>query len=486
MNLRPWLALGIGIKRWLFVAFAGMVLLALAAAHVIRQATRDVEPSGVGGALLDLVTLQALPYPVRGLIAAVVGVGLVALGAVRVIRALTDPLRADDRDRPLVELIYQKRFLARGPRIVAIGGGTGLSALLRGLKEHSSNLTAVVTVADDGGSSGVLRDAFGIPAVGDLRNCIAALADNEELMADLLQYRFPAEDGASGHAPAPVPDAASPVADPGATTVPAPAPVPAPAADGPSLAGHPMGNLLLAALTALEEGDFEEGVRRMNRVLAVRGRVVPVSGTPIVLHAALEDGRELAGQSVIMRAEGVQRVWIEPDDVAPTDEALAAIAAADLIVIGPGSLYTSLLPSLLIGRLAEAVVEAPGLRVYVCNVATQLGETSGYDLADHVEALARHTRPGLLDLVLANNRFDARIPEGWPARPVHLRWPPSVEAPPSVQAPPRLVLDDVVDGMNAHRHDPAKLAAALMRLVERDQATRRRTGEARTPQARAG
>jgi len=294
--------------------------------------------------------------------------------------------------------------------------------------------------------------------VGDLRNCLAALADNEELMADLLQYRFPAD-----HASAPEPGSA-----------------PAPAADGPSLAGHPMGNLLLAALTALEAGDFEEGVRRMNRVLAVRGRVVPVSGTPIVLQAALEDGRELAGQSLIMRAEGVQRVWIEPEDVAPTDEALTAIAGADLIVIGPGSLYTSLLPSLLIRPLAEAVVRAPGLRVYVCNVATQLGETSGYDLADHVEALARHTRPGLLDLVLANNRFDARIPEGWPARPVHLRWPPRVEA------PPRLVLDDVVDGMNAHRHDPAKLAAALIRLVERDQATRRRTGEARTPQARAG
>lgn len=466
MNLRPWLALGIGVKRWLFVAFAGMVLLALAAAHVIRQATVGIEPAGLGGTLLDLVTLQALPYPLRGLVAGFVGVALVAFGVARVFRALTDPLRADDRDRPLVELIYQKRFLARGPRIVAIGGGTGLSALLRGLKEHSSNLTAVVTVADDGGSSGVLRDAFGIPAVGDLRNCIAALADNEPLMADLLQYRFPSDGGSASAAPG------------GSLS--------SGVSDGPSLAGHPMGNLLLAALTALEGGDFEEGVRRMNRVLAVRGRVVPVSPTPIVLHAALTDGRDLAGQSVIMRAEGIERVWIEPDDVQPTDEALEAIANADLIVIGPGSLYTSLLPSLLVSPLADAVATAACLRVYVCNVATQLGETSGYDLADHVEALLRHTRVGMVDVVLANNRFDARIPEGWPARPVHLRWPPNAAIPPSVSSPanvaspPRLVLEDVVDESNAHRHDPAKLAAALIRLAERDQATRRRTGAARS------
>jgi uncharacterized cofD-like protein len=175
-----------------------------------------------------------------------------------------------------------------------------------------------------------------------------------------------------------------------------------------------------------------------------------------------------------MRAEGIDRVWIEPADVRPTDEALTAIATADLIVIGPGSLYTSLLPSLLEGPLAEAIAAAPGLRVYACNVATQLGETSGYDLADHVEALARHTRAGLLDIVLANNRFDARIPDAWPARPVHLRWPPDVAG------APRLVLDDVVDEANAHRHDPAKLAAALIGLVERDQATRRRSGVART------
>ena len=444
MRLSRWLAIGIGVKRWMLVLFAGLVLLAVAAAHVIRQATRDVEPTGLGGALLDLVTLQPLPYALRGLVVGTFGLALVVMGAARVVRAVTEPLREPEADQPLVELIYQKRFLARGPRIVAIGGGTGLSALLRGLKEHTSNLTAVVTVADDGGSSGVLRHAFGIPAVGDLRNCIAALADSEPIMAELLQYRFPAADET-------------------------------PASGGePGLAGHPVGNLLLAALTAVQGGDFEEGVRQMNRVLAVRGQVVPVSPTPIVLHAHLRDGRDLSGQSVIMRAEGIERVWIEPADVRPSDQVIEAIAAADLIVIGPGSLFTSLLPSLLVPGLAEAIASANGQRVYVCNVATQVGETAEFDLADHVEVLIGHTTAGLVDIVLANSEFAARIPDGWPAHPVRLRWPPAVER------APRLVLDAVVDPANAHRHDPTRLAAALMALAEREVAGRRRSGVART------
>jgi len=192
VNLRRWLTPGIGVKRWMLVVFLGLLFLALAFAHFIRQVTRDVEPGPVATGLIDLITLQFLPYALRGLIVGLVGLGLVALGGYRVLRVVTDPLRAPDADQPLVEVIYQKRFLARGPRIVAIGGGTGLSTLLRGLKEHTSNLTAVVTVADDGGSSGVLRERLGIPPVGDIRNCIAALADAEPLMSELLQYRFPA------------------------------------------------------------------------------------------------------------------------------------------------------------------------------------------------------------------------------------------------------------------------------------------------------
>jgi uncharacterized cofD-like protein len=452
MNIRRWLTPGIGIKRWLLVAFAGLLLLALAAAHVIRQATRDLEPGGIAQVILDAVTFQFLPYPIRGLLVGVIGGGLFVLGSLRVIRTLMAPFRSADGDQPLVEVIYQKRFLARGPRVVAIGGGTGLSTLLRGLKEHTSNLTAVVTVADDGGSSGQLRTELGIPPVGDIRNCIAALADAEPLMSQLLQYRFPGPDGSAG-------------GDPGDGT--------ARLADEGGLRGHAVGNLLIAALTAVEGGDFEEGVRRMNRVLAVRGQVLPVSPTPLTLHARLHGGAVIEGQSKIAGATGIDRVWITPDDVAPSEDALAAIAEADLIVLGPGSLYTSLLPSLLLPQIRDAILASPAVRVYACNVATQRGETDGYDLADHLEALVAHTSPGIVDVVLANNRFSARVPEAWTAEPVRLRWPPA-------GAPgPRLVLDDIVNPDNAHHHDPERLAASLYRLLDRE-GSRRRAGVART------
>ena len=435
MNLRRWLTPGIGVKRWLLVVFVGLLLLALAFAHMLRQASRDLAPGGPLGTVIDTLTLQFLPYPVRGLIVAGVGLGIVLFGAVQLGRALTDPFRSDDAGQPLVELIYQKRFLARGPRIVAIGGGTGLSALLRGLKEHTSNLTAVVTVADDGGSSGVLRNSLGIPPVGDIRNCIAALADAEPLMNDLLQYRFP--DSTDGEAT--------------------------------GLGGHAVGNLLLAAMTAVEGGDFEEGVRRINRILAVRGQVVPVSPEPITLHAELADGRVVDGQSSIMAVDGIQRLWLTPKDVPASSDALRAVAEADLVVIGPGSLFTSLLPSLLMADVREALLATQAPIVYVCNVATQAGETAGFDLAAHVEALVAHTAPGIVDVVLANNRFDARTPTGWRAEHVGLRWPPAV------QPVPRLILDDVVDPTNAHHHDPARLAEAVLKAYERESGGRRRT-----------
>jgi uncharacterized cofD-like protein len=448
MNLRRWLLPGIGVKRWMLVVFAGLSLLALGAAHVIRQLTRDVEPGSWADTLVGAITLEMLPIGLRGLALGLLGAALVAVGAVRVVRAFTEPFRGPEGSQPLVELIYQKRFLARGPRIVAIGGGTGLSTLLRGLKEHTANLTAVVTVADDGGSSGALREQLGIPPVGDIRNCIAALADSEPLMRDLLQYRFPGPEAAAG---------------PGE---------PAHAEPG-GLAGHPVGNLLLAALTDVEAGDFEEGVRQMNRVLAVRGRVVPVSATPVTLHARLRSGELVDGQSRIAHAGQIERVWLTPE-VSPTADALAAIAEADAIVVGPGSLYTSLLPALLVPGVQEAMAASSAVRIFVCNVATQAGETEGFDLADHVEALAAHTRPGLFDMVLANNQFGARIPPVWHAEPVRLRWPANA-------APPlQLVLDDVVDPDNAHHHDPARLAVALLRVIDRERPAQRRVGVARS------
>jgi len=436
MNLRPWLRPGIGVKRWVLVSFLGLVVLALAGALALRQFYRDVEIGGPLQSVVSVLTLQSLPYGVRGAILLAIGGALFLLGAWRLLSVLVGPFLADERSQPLVEVIYQKRFLSRGPRVVAIGGGTGLSTLLRGLKEHTANITAIVSVADDGGSSGRLREQIGLPAVGDIRNCLVALADAEPVMGDLLQYRFSSADG--------------------------------------TLGGHPVGNLLLAAMFEIGGGDFEESVRRMNRVLAVRGRVVPVSATPAVLHARTYDGTEIHGQSVITRTRWIQRVWLSPDDVRPSADALRAIAEAEVIVIGPGSLFTSILPGLLIPEVRDAVLASAALRVYVCNVATQQGETAGFDLADHVEALERHTAPGIVDVVLANG--EAVLPAGTPGdvEAVRLRWPPAV------RQEPRLVIEEVVDPDEPHHHDPVRLAIALMRLSDGAGTARRRSAVART------
>ncbi|HXI45043.1 MAG TPA: gluconeogenesis factor YvcK family protein [Candidatus Acidoferrales bacterium] len=445
MGFRRWLVPGIGIKRWLGLVFIGLLLLALGVAHMLRQVSSDLEPGGLAQALIDAVTLQFLPFPLRGLIVGVVGSVLVVIGAWRVIRAVTEPLRpGEDQDQPLVEVIYQKKFLARGPKVVAIGGGTGLSTLLRGMKEHTSNLTAIVTVADDGGSSGALRDELGIPPVGDIRNCIAALADAEPLMAELLGYRFP-----------------------GGVQLPG---VPVETEPG-GLGGHAVGNLLIAAMTALEDGDFEEAVRRMNRVLAVRGQVVPASPTPITLHARTRDGVLVTGQHAVQETSGIERVSISPEGVRAAGDALTAIEAAEIIVLGPGSLYTSVLPVLLIPEIRDAVAASSAIRVYACNVATQVGETEGMDLADHVEAILRHTAPGLVDVVLANDRLD-RAGGGTP--PVALRWPPAMKP------APHLATDDVVDEGDRHHHDPERLAVAILRACEREAAAVRRERVARS------
>jgi uncharacterized cofD-like protein len=435
MNLRRWLRPGIGVKRWLAVAFVGLTALALAGALALRQLYREVEVEGPFQALISVLTLQFLPYWVRAAVLLSAGAFLFLYGSYRVIRALLGPF-TESADEPLVDLVYRRRLLARGPRIVAIGGGTGLSTLLRGLKEHTANLTAIVSVADDGGSTGRLRDQLGIPAVGDIRNCLVALAETEPVMGELLQYRFGSDEG--------------------------------------SLSGHAVGNLLITAMNAVDGGDFEAAIRQMNRVLAVRGSVVPASGTALTLHARLRDGSEVVGQSRIMRLRGIERVWLEPSDVRASRDALRAIAEADLVVLGPGSLYTSLLATVLVPELRAALATSEALRVYVANVATQAGETEGYDLADHVEALAAHGFGDLVDIVLANSHLVGGGPDAELGVPVKLRWPPM-----GATRRPRLVLDDVVDPANPHHHDPALLAAVLVRLFSREAGVRR-GGIART------
>lgn len=424
-RLRRWLRPTTGISGWLLVVFLGQLLIALAGGLILRQAFRDVPAGSPAGQAFNVVTLQFLPDWARVLLVLAAGIGVLAYGLRRLMGVLLEPF--PDRTQPLVELVYKKRSLARGPRVVAIGGGTGQSTLLRGLKQHTSNITAVVSVADDGGSSGMLRQEMGIAPVGDIRNCIVALADAEPTMTRLLQYRFPTEPGAD-----------------------------------PGVGGHAFGNLLIAALSDIAQ-DFEEGVRLTNRVLAVRGQVLPVASEPLTLHAELADGRQVKGQSRIMGTRGIRRVWISPETVTANVGALDAIRAADLVVLGPGSLYTSLLPDLLVPGLIGALEQTQGLRVYVANVATQVGETEGMTLSEHITALHAHHVGHIVDVVVANDNTRARPPQvPYAQEPVAIDLPQG-------GGPPRVVVTDVVDEYNAHKHDPAKLASVLMQLLDERQ-----------------
>ncbi|HEX7224677.1 MAG TPA: gluconeogenesis factor YvcK family protein [Candidatus Limnocylindria bacterium] len=435
-RLPRWLYPGMHLKRWLFVLFLGIAILGLGAAIFIRDLYRSANADEI--AIVFWLTGAWMEPAIRAAVVATAGIGLTAIGMWGLMRSVISPFVA--RGDSVMEVLYTKRYLARGPRIVAMGGGTGLSTLLRGIKGYSANITAVVAVADDGGSSGQLRQQLGIIPPGDIRNCIAALADAEPLMTQLMQYRFPAGSGLDNHA---------------------------------------FGNLFIAAMTAVT-GDFEEAVRESNRVLAVRGQVLPATSVPLNLSARLFSGRTLHGQSDITTAgEPIERVFIEPDDVRANGEALERILEAEMIVIGPGSLFSSILPNLLIADVRDALRAAPGIRVYVCNVATQAGETPDMTASAHLRALFDHVGDDLIDYVIVNRSTDARRPAGWRARPVE------VDVRRLEELPVVIIEEDVIDPLNAHRHDPAKLAAALMRLQQEDRVDRPRQRRLERPTAHA-
>ncbi len=436
-RLPRWLYPGMHLKRWLLLVFLGITILGLGAAILLVDLYRryaDEIP------VIFWLTGAGLDRQVRAILVALGGVAITVIGVWGLMRSVVSPFVT--RGDSVLEVLYTKRYLARGPRIVAIGGGTGLSNLLRGLKGYSANITAIVAVADDGGSSGRLRNQLGIAPPGDIRNCIAALADAEPLMTQLMQYRFP---------------------------------------PGSGLDDHAFGNLFIAAMTAIT-GDFEEAVRESNRVLAVRGQVLPATGVPLNLTATLASGKHVSGQAAISRSEEpIARVAIDPADVLGNPEALERILEADLIVVGPGSLFSSVLPNLLINDIRDAIAAANGIRVYVCNVATQPGETGSFSASQHLEALADHVGEGLFDFVLLNDNREARRPEGWLGQPV------LVDVRRLEGMPVTIVEEDLVDPINAHRHDPAKLAAALMRIQQEDRAERFRPRRSvRRPTASAG
>jgi len=429
-----WLYPGMRLKRWLLLVFLGITVLALGSAVLLVVIYRSLPPDS----FVFTLTGAGLDRGLRGVLVMLIGLVITGIGVWGLMRSIVSPFVA--RGDSVLEVLYTKRYLARGPRIVAIGGGTGLSVLLRGLKGYSANITAIVAVADDGGSSGRLRQQLGIVPPGDIRNCIAALADAEPLMTQLMQYRFP---------------------------------------PGSGLDDHAFGNLFIAAMTAVT-GDFEEAVRESNRVLAVRGQVLPATSVPLNLGAILDSGRRLHGQVAISQAdEPIAQVTIEPDDVRASPEALERILEADMIVIGPGSLFSSVLPNLLISDIRDAVAAATGVRVYVCNVATQPGETASFTAAAHLEALFNHVGDHMFDYALLNRNHEARRPEGWLGEPV------KVDERRLEELPVMVIEEDIVDVGNAHRHDPAKLAAALMRLHQEERAERVRHRRVRRPTASA-
>ena len=327
-----------------------------------------------------------------------------------------------------METGYQHQLRQDGPKVAALGGGHGLNTLLRGLKEHTDNITAIVTVADDGGSSGRLRRDLGMLPPGDFRNCIAALSDSEGLVSQLFQYRF-GEDS--------------------------------------ELEGHSFGNLYLTAMTAIT-GSFVSALEESSRVLAVRGRVVPSTLALVTLCAErvspaatgeLERLEQVRGESSIgEHGSRIERVYLDPENPPAYPAAIRAILDANLIVIGPGSLYTSILPNLLVPDLMQAIFLAPALKVFVCSVATQTGETEGYDVTDYVEAIRRHVGADPMHWVLANNTFLAKPPPGPGVGWVSL---PKEGEPLNY----RLAARDLLDRQYPWRHDPARLAAALMELL---------------------
>jgi len=419
-SIRRWLQPGLGVKRWFLVIFLGNTMLAVGFAMFLLDIYRKA-PQTWWLPLLSVASLRPLPRLVRVLIFGSIGVGTIVWGIVGLNRSLLGPFLRPGN--PVVDSLEKYRTRKSGPHIVAIGGGHGLAALLRGLKTVSHNLDAVVTVADDGGSSGRLRETLGILPPGDIRNCLAALSDDEDLITHLFQYRFAQDDG--------------------------------------SLKGHSFGNLFISSLAELT-GSFEQAIVESGRVLAVNGRVLPSTLENVNLVADVvhpDNGREVRvnGESRITEASGaIQRVMLQPESPAAFPDAVKAILSSDLIVIGPGSLYTSILPNLLVRDIAAAIKASQALKIFVCNVATQEGETDHFTCGDHIQVLENHLGTNIFDIVLANSesphKYNQRV-EG-------------VKVEPELTMKYNLYHTDLIDEEHPWRHDSMKLTSILIDLLQ--------------------
>ena len=409
-----------GLKRWILILLIGISVIVIGALLLLGY-----HPLTVSGMFLREIMEHAadvLPNRISGLIVITGGGLVVCLAVAKVTLSVLGAYLPDERDS-IPDVLYRRRHLQSGPRVAVIGGGTGLSTLLKGLKYFTSNITAIVTVGDDGGSSGRLRTELGVIPPGDIRNCITALADEEELVTELFSYRFE---------------------------------------QGEGLEGHSFGNLFLTALYRITEGDFLESVRVASRVLKSRGQVLPATLSAIQLVAELEDGRTITGESNITSAGGkIKRLLLQAGENQATPQALEAIMEAELIVLGPGSLYTSIIPNLLVPGIAEAIRKSKAKKLYVCNVMTQRGETSNYSVADHVEAILLHSGTPLdagfqlVDAVLVNDQPPV-VPTDYPASPVTIdqdRLRKLAVIP--IKRP-------LVTGDSGVHHDPARLSKIIM------------------------
>lgn len=409
-NLIKWFYPGMQIKRWVFTALTGGLI--------------------VGGGSIAIVSSYSL-VRLFGILILICGISLIILGVGKLLVSFIT-LFIPRGERELVNILYEKRFLERGPKIVTVGGGHGLSNLLMGLKEYTANLTAIVTVADSGGSSGRLRQEFNIVAPGDIRNCLVALADAPKLMGDLFQFRFSQES---------------------------------------QLQGHNFGNLFLTAMMQVT-GDFETAVKESSKVLAIRGQVVPATVKNVQLVAEYEDGRVTEGEAKIpMAGSRIKRVFLNPPDAAPTQDALNAIAEADVIILGPGSLYTSVIPNLVIKGIADAIVTSKAYKIYVCNVMTQPGETDDYSASDHLKAIVDHARIGILNACLVNV---AEIPAEARGRYEQEKsFPVKADLNTIELMGITAVGTDLLSVNDYVRHDSEKLTKELIKVIEKNRVIKR-------------
>jgi uncharacterized cofD-like protein len=416
-NLQLWLKPGIGIKRWVLIVLIGSTFVSLGIAVVIIDIYRGTEIHWLRQ-FFNIVTLFSLPRWVRAVVFGGIGTVVLSIGIWKLNSSILKPFLKPGQ--LLIGTLSDYKKLSQGPRVVAIGGGNGLASLLRGLKKYTHNLTAIVTVADDGGSSGELRKNLGILPPGDIRNCLTALADDEEMLSQVFRYRFGERAGVNGHS---------------------------------------LGNLFISALTDIT-GSFEEAVAESGRVLAVRGRVLPSTLHDVKLVAEIklanqEKQVKVVGESIIPQLDGtITHLWLDPDNPSPFPPSIQAILNADLIIIGPGSLYTSVLPNLLVPGLAEALKTSRAIKFLVCNVANQRGETMGYTSSDHIQVIEKHTNDMHFDIIICNNEIAG----------ANMEEDEMVVPDSSMEEQYSIYFAPLVDPKNPCRHDSLKLAEVITDL----------------------